>query len=126
MFSWKAVEADLRGEWKRQQDGAGRQKALKLIETPPAKLAAAQKEKSTEARVTSKAHPDGPKLVTRGMGEWLRKVVTEQLDATLPEELFRRLEQRIDSHVDERVRGLVSELVEAELERMFARRKPGG
>ena len=116
LYSWKSKEEDIRasfGPASRTKPvttatgtvatGSAKQQSLRLVEAPPAPLSAAPKVK--------RAHPDGPKLVTRGLGEWLRKVVREELEVELPKA------------VEEKLAKVVDDLVEKKLEAMFAGRK---
>jgi len=111
IYSWKAKENEIRssfGPMSREApkpEAPAKQQSLKLIEPPPAADFAAEKPKKGKAR------PDGPKLVTRGLGEWLRKVVREELDEELPKVL------------EERLALLVDDLVEKKLEAMFSARR---
>lgn len=123
VYSWKAHEEEIRANFERNgaAGAAGIAKKPAALKLVPPRTEPKGAEEATKPKKAGKeaAHPDGPKMVVRGMGGWLRKALREELDRELPQAVIDAIVTELDRRVDARV----DALVEAKLEQMFSRMK---
>lgn len=106
VYGWKQNEETIRKAFALEMKAKPR-RALRLAVGPAYPVRGDAKPKT--------AHPDGPKMIVRGMGPWLRKVVREEFQREMPDLLIDAIVKRLEERVDD--------LVEKKLEAMFMRKK---